>query len=141
MAANDRDQLQVTIRGRGDVTVLDLAGDIDRDADAALQEAYDRAAASASGRLLLNFTGVGYINSTGIAVIVGLLARARKERRELTACGLSEHYRQIFSITRLSDFIGIYPDEDSAVGGAVDPAAGTLDVSIDVPMRSQGGSR
>jgi hypothetical protein len=36
----------------------------------------------------------------------------------ISAYGLSEHYRHIFSITRLSDFISVYTDEDSAVGGA-----------------------
>jgi hypothetical protein len=43
------------------------------------------------------------------------LARARKEHRAVSAFGLSEHYREIFAITRLSDFMGIYPDEHSAL--------------------------
>jgi anti-sigma B factor antagonist len=118
MAASE---LTVRVRHRDDVAVFDLAGDIDRDADVPLQHAYDRAVGDGATTLLLNFAGVGYINSTGIAVIVGLLARARKERRPITAFGLSEHYRRIFSITRLSDFIELYPDEDSAVAGG--PAA------------------
>jgi anti-anti-sigma factor len=112
-------ETRVAVRRRGEVAVLDIAGDIDRDADGPLQHAYDEAVApgDAAG-LLLNFAGVGYINSTGIAVIVGLLARARKERRAISAFGLTEHYRHIFSITRLSDFIGIYGDEDSALHDA-----------------------
>jgi anti-anti-sigma factor len=58
---------------------------------------------------------VDYINSTGIALIVGLLARARKSHRRLLACGLSEHYIEIFQITRLADFMTVFPDEKSAV--------------------------
>jgi anti-anti-sigma factor len=115
MTANEP---KVAVRRRGDVAVLDIVGDIDRDADAALQEAYDLAVAEGGSGMLLNFCEVGYINSTGIAVIVSLLARARKERRTISAYGLTEHYRHIFNITRLSDFIGIYQDEDSAVGSA-----------------------
>ena len=115
MTANEP---KVAVRRRGDVAVLDIVGDIDRDADAALQEAYDHAVAEGGSGMLLNFDGVGYINSTGIAVIVSLLARARKERRTVGAYGLTEHYRHIFNITRLSDFIGIYQDEDSAIGSA-----------------------
>ena len=57
----------------------------------------------------LNFSGVDYINSTGIALIVGLLARARAAHRPIAAVGLSEHYREIFTITRLSDFMEIRP--------------------------------
>jgi anti-sigma B factor antagonist len=115
MTANEP---KVAVRRRGDVAVLDIVGDIDRNADASLQQAYDQAVAGGGSALLLNFGEVGYINSTGIAVIVSLLARARKERRAISAYGLSEHYRHIFSITRLSDFIGIYQDEDSAMNSA-----------------------
>ncbi len=118
MATNE---LTVAVRYHADVAILDLAGDIDRDADAPLQHAYDRAVDDGATTVLLNFAGVDYINSTGIAVIVGLLARARRDRRAISAFGLDEHYRRIFTITRLSDFIGLYPDEDSAVAGK--PAA------------------
>jgi hypothetical protein len=46
---------------------------------------------------------------------VSLLARARKEHRRLLACGLSDHYVEIFQITRLADFLSIFPDEASAL--------------------------
>ena len=67
---------------------------------------------------MLDFETVDYINSTGIALIVSLLGRARAEQRPVFASGLSDHYRHIFSITRLSDFIQIYRDVDTAVGDA-----------------------
>ena len=63
----------------------------------------------------MDFRGVDYINSTGIAVIVGVLAMARAEDREVGAFGLTEHYREVFNITRLSDFMTIYDDETAAV--------------------------
>ena len=68
--------------------------------------------------MVLNFSGTEYINSTGIALIVGLLARARADGVECSACGLTDHYREIFEITRLADFMTITDNEDSAVGGA-----------------------
>jgi len=61
---------------------------------------------------------VDYINSTGIALIVGLLAKARASKRCLLAYGLSDHYVEIFNITRLSDFVSILPDEESALSEA-----------------------
>ena len=64
-----------------------------------------------------------YINSTGIALIVSVLARARAERRKVVASGLSPHYREIFDITRLSDFIELFPDLDRAVSELTGPAA------------------
>jgi anti-anti-sigma factor len=86
---------------------IQLQGEIDGRAEATLQDAYTEAAQRDPRRLLLDFAEVDYINSTGIALIVGLLARARKERREIVARGLSAHYREIFEITRLADFMSI----------------------------------
>jgi anti-anti-sigma factor len=103
------------VREHDSTGVIDLHGEINLGADQALLAAYEAAARGDPRTVVLNFADVDYINSTGIALIVGLLARARKEHRTVRAFGLSEHYRQIFAITRLSDFMGIYPDEDSAV--------------------------
>jgi anti-anti-sigma factor len=58
---------------------------------------------------------VDYINSKGIALIVMLLAQARKSGTRLLTTGLSPHYIEIFNITRLSDFMKFYPDEASAL--------------------------
>ena len=77
-----------------------------------------RPSPSRADAVVLNFEGAGYINSTGIALIVGLLARARAAGIEVRAYGLTPHYREIFEITRLADFLAINPDEDSAVRGA-----------------------
>ena len=97
-----------------DGTVVILSGTVDRAAKQELEAAYDQASAS-PGRVLLDFRGVDYINSTGIAVIVGVLAMARAENREVGAFGLTEHYREVFNITRLADFMTIYEDESAAV--------------------------
>ena len=47
---------------------------------------------------------------------MSLLGRARAEKRAVHASGLTEHYRHIFDITRLSDFIQVFSDVDAAVG-------------------------
>jgi anti-anti-sigma factor len=96
-------------------TILDLSGEIDSFADDAMDTAYARAAATMPQRLLLNFAAVDYINSTGIALIVAILAKARSDQIVLQTCGLTEHYQELFRITRLSDFIPVFPDEDSAL--------------------------
>jgi anti-sigma B factor antagonist len=100
-----------------DRVVIDLRGEIDGAARDELAAVYEAAAAEGASSLLLNFSGVQYINSTGIALIVGMLGRARADGRTLAACGLSEHYRELFQITRLSDFIPIYPDEATSPSG------------------------
>src|SRR5215469_1321805 len=97
------------------VVVVELHGEINAFAEASLNVAYDEAEQQQPEVILLNFSDVDYINSTGIALIVSLLARARKNHTRLLACGLSDHYVEIFTITRLADFMNVYPDESIAL--------------------------
>jgi anti-anti-sigma factor len=108
------DRFEASVRRTDGVGVIDLAGELDGGAADVLAAAY-AAASDGTERVLLNFAATSYMNSTGIALVVELLARARAEHRAIHACGLSEHYRHIFEITRLSDFVTIHPDEATAV--------------------------
>jgi anti-anti-sigma factor len=108
------------VRHQDRTAVVDLTGEIDGFAEDELNRAYDEAESYDPGRIVLNFSEVNYINSTGIALIVALLAKARKARREITAFGLSDHYTEIFRITRLSDFMRIAEDETGALAEVAD---------------------
>lgn len=105
------------VRHQPAVAIVDLQGEINTLAENVLNAAYDEAASQKPEMILLNFSQVDYINSTGIALIVGLLKRARQDNCSLTACNMSEHYREIFQITRLTDFMPLFSDEVSALAG------------------------
>jgi anti-sigma B factor antagonist len=100
-------EFSADVRRNGTNAVIAMSGEIDGQADPALDEAYSAAEQLASEGVVLDFADVDYINSTGIALIVGVLARARASHKSVSAVGLSEHYREIFTITRLSDFMEI----------------------------------
>jgi anti-sigma B factor antagonist len=104
------------------VAVIDLQGEINSFAEASLSTAYAEAEQHNPQAILLNFSQVEYINSTGIALIVTLLAKARKSHIRLLTCGLSEHYVEIFNITRLADFMSVYPDESTALSAKAQEA-------------------
>lgn len=108
---------EASVRSQPGFAVIDLYGEIDTFAEEALNRAYQQASSQRPNTILLNFKGVDYINSKGIALIVGLLSQAQKEGCRLFVYGLSQHYVEIFNITRLSDFMNIYPDEVSALAG------------------------
>ena len=112
------DDLRLTVEvdtSTPDEARLRMRGDVDVAADDTLAAAYQAAADAGATRIVLDFGDVGYINSTGIALIVRLLAEARRDHREVLAVGLSEHYREIFRITRLSDYLTI-ADAEPAPG-------------------------
>ena len=105
------------VRRRDGVAVIELVGDLNAAAESALDEAWTVATSVRPDAVVLSFEHSGYINSTGIALVVGLLASARAHGIPLRAYGLTDHYREIFEITRLADFMAIDTDEDSAVQG------------------------
>jgi anti-anti-sigma factor len=112
-------EFTATVRQPNGMAIIDLCGEINAFAEPLLSAAYEKAVVADPATIILNFSDVAYINSTGIALIVGLLAQARKTHRRLITCGLSEHYQEIFHITRLSDFMTIYADEASALAGVI----------------------
>jgi len=111
--------LSTTVRRIDDgVAVLDIQGDITSASEDALGEAYAEAAEGGTRAVALNFTGLEYMNSGGIGLLVTLLVRANRAKQKLLAYGLTEHYRQIFELTRLDEAIGIYDTEAEALAAA-----------------------
>lgn len=111
-------EFDAAVRQDEAMAIVDLAGTIDGGAEAGLDAAYARADELRAGTVALDFTRVEYINSTGIALLVSLLAKARRDGRPVLAWGLTDHYREIFEITRLADFLEVVADEQSAHSAA-----------------------
>jgi anti-anti-sigma factor len=115
---------EATVEVTTDDARIRCIGDLNGRADAAMAEAYAAATGSGAPRITLDFGACGYINSTGIALIVRLLTAARADGRTVRAVGLTEHYRQIFDITRLSDYMAITDDAPAGVPAGAAATAG-----------------
>jgi anti-sigma B factor antagonist len=102
----------------GSAAVIDIRGEVTAASEQPLAAAYDEATQSGAQSLILNFTGLEYMNSSGIGMLVTLLVRANRQRQKLAAYGLTDHYRQIFELTRLDEAITIFDDESSALSSA-----------------------
>jgi len=100
------------------VSVVDIKGDITARCEGLLMDAYARASGNQTRAIVLNFSGLDYMNSGGIGLLVTLLIRANRQKQRLLAYGLSDHYRQIFELTRLDEAIGIYDSEPAALAAA-----------------------
>ena len=100
-----------------DAAVIDITGDVTAASEDVMSRAYDKAASASPQAVILNFAGLEYMNSGGIGLLVTLLVRANRAKQRLFACGLNEHYRQIFELTRLDEAIQIYATEDEALNG------------------------
>jgi anti-sigma B factor antagonist len=117
----DMPQAQVTMDVRKvseRVSVIDVKGELTAFAEGVLMDSYAQASDGSVRAIVLNFEGLEYMNSSGIGLLVTLLIRVNREKQRLLTYGLSEHYQNIFQITRLDDAIGIYDSEEEAVRAA-----------------------
>ena len=98
------------------ISIIDIVGDVTPAAEEALMGAYGQL--NGANAVVLNFSGLDYMNSGGIGLLVTLLVRAQRQKQQLLAYGLTDHYRQIFELTRLDDAIAIHDDEPAALTAA-----------------------
>jgi anti-sigma B factor antagonist len=109
-------QVKMNVRKAGEkAAIIDVEGELTAFAEGVLMDAYNQASAEGRRVIILNFEGLEYMNSSGIGLLVTLLIRINRERQKLLTYGLSEHYRNIFQITRLDDAISIYDTEEEAI--------------------------
>jgi len=102
-------------RANSAACVVDIKGEINAQSESVLMEAYNQASLSGTRSIILNFSELEYMNSSGIGLLVTLLIRVKRQNQRLLAFGLSEHYQQIFELTRLNEAIGLYKSEMQAV--------------------------
>lgn len=109
-------QLSATVRPiDANTCIIDVQGDITAQAETALMDAYNEASQDGTKSIIINFEGLDYMNSSGIGLLVTLLIRVQRQKQQLLAFGLSDHYQQIFELTRLNEAIGIYNNEIEAI--------------------------
>jgi anti-sigma B factor antagonist len=98
--------------------VIDLEGEISTFSGDVLEKAYEQAVEGNFRTVIFNFTDLSYMNSFGIGMLVRLLIHARRDGKNIVGYGLSDHYRQIFEITRLDQVIPLYESESIALAAA-----------------------
>ena len=115
--------IQIQIRNvlsakNNDVFIFDITGEINAQAESILMDTYTQVNSRGAHTILLNFQNLHYMNSSGIGLLVTLLIRIQRQKQHLAVCNLSDHYRQIFELTRLNEAIGIYATEAEALAAA-----------------------
>ncbi len=112
-------KLDATVRKASPfANVIDINGEISSLSEKALSEAYTQAIQGNIRTVIFNFTGLSYMNSIGIGMLVTLLIRARREGKNIVGYGLSEHYRNIFELIQLDKVIPVFATEATALASA-----------------------
>lgn len=105
--------MQIATEVSGSTGVVRLEGKIDGGAQEALLTAYRDLVHRGATRILLRFTSRCNINSSGIAIMITMVSQSRKNNNPVGVFGLSDHYKKIFEMIGLSDYVEILADEDA----------------------------
>jgi anti-anti-sigma factor len=109
------DEIQVSVRWKNEAAVIDLVGDVTTFAEEAINQAYQSASSEGAVNIIFNFRENDYINSAGIAILIGVVTEARKRDQKLLMSGLSAHFQKIFRMVGLTQYADLYPSVEDAL--------------------------
>jgi anti-anti-sigma factor len=109
------DELTVSVRERDGIAIIDLIGDVTTFAEEKINSAYRDVTNRGARFVLLNFRQNDYINSAGIAILIGIVTEVNRNNQKLAVSGLSQHFQKIFRMVGLAQYAEIYQDEEEAV--------------------------
>jgi len=105
----------IRLEKKGDVTIMDIQGDITAFSDPSLNQAYEEATHLGASKIILKSNHGAYINSGGIALLIQLLARIKRNNQQVAITGISDHFKKIFNMVGISKFAPICDSEEAAL--------------------------
>ena len=97
------------------VGIISLMGDVTPFSEKEVMDIYEQLTRENFGNILLNFSGASYINSGGIAIIISLVTEGRKKKQTIAVCSLTSHFQKIFDMIGLTEYVTLYPTQDTAL--------------------------
>jgi anti-sigma B factor antagonist len=109
-------KLNISERQAGDVTILDIEGDVTfGEGNVELRRAIRRLIGEGKKRILLNFSGVRYIDSSGIGELVSGLTAVNRENGQLKFANISQRIQELLVITKLLTVFDVFEEESDAL--------------------------
>ncbi len=105
----------------GGLCVLGLTGQVDLHSSPELRALLQAKIKAQCASLILDFSGLDYIESSGLATLVEYCRDARSFGGKLALAGLSERVRTVFDVVRLNEILPIYPTVAEAVATSSAP--------------------
>lgn len=109
-------ELDVRERQAGDVTILDMSGEVRiGEGSIALRDAIRKLSSEGKKKLLLNLGGVNYVDSSGIGELIANYTTVSRQGGQLKLLNLTDRIQNLLVITKLLTVFDVYEDEASAL--------------------------
>lgn len=116
--------MEITDRQEGDVIVLTLNGRLDLASGAKMKEIAKKHFANNKTSLLLNLSGVEFVNSSGLGSLVSIMKEVRVLKGRLSLSNLDQFVQELLDITQLSQIFEVFPTEEEALASHRTPITG-----------------
>jgi anti-anti-sigma factor len=110
-----KNDLEVNIHKHGDISVIEMLGDVTANTGQQVEEAYNKISEDGVKRIILAFNEDNYINSGGIAFLIGIAAESKGRGQVIRVAGLSEHFHKIFDMMGLTRYMDLFPTLEKAI--------------------------
>jgi len=109
--------IEISVAKKNDVSIINIKGDVTATTGEAIEGAYQKVTTEGVKKILLFFDKDGYINSGGIAILIGVASESVKNKQQIRITGLSSHFQKIFHMVGLTKYTQIFPSEELALRG------------------------
>jgi anti-anti-sigma factor len=115
-------EFDVELRTVGEAAIMTLRGDVNAAGEEPIRGAYTSATADGARYILFDLGDAEYINTSGIAVLIGIVMEAQRADQRVLIYGISSHYRKIFELVRLPMYVEMCETEAEALRAVgIDP--------------------
>ena len=108
-------EFSIKIRETGPVTVLELSGRLTSFETGALRDSISRLLNQGRRDIVLNLSGLQYLDSSGIGELARVYVAVVKQSGQIKVVGLSSKIEQVLKITQLYQVFPEFPDEEAAL--------------------------
>lgn len=106
--------MEVRAEQSGSVSIVAVEGDVDLNSSRSLQTQLRESLGSSPDKLIVDLSGVPYMDSSGVATLVEAMQLSRKKHTKLVLCAMSDKVQSIFEIARLDKVFTIVDDRAEA---------------------------
>ena len=107
--------MQITERTEENIPIVSITGDIDLETSPQLRDYLKPKSTKKTPLLLLDFSGVNYIDSSGLATLIEYFQSVQNFHGKLALASLSPRVKNVFEIVRLEQIFSLHPDVPSAL--------------------------
>ncbi|MEW6170868.1 MAG: STAS domain-containing protein [Candidatus Omnitrophota bacterium] len=107
--------MKIAQENKNDVVICKIDGEINISTSPELRKFFDNLVQNKTKKIILDFTSLSYIDSSGLATLIELLQRIKKIDGKFYICNMSDKIKNIFEITKLHKLFEVFENQELAL--------------------------